>query len=176
MPRPDPYGGRIQDLPTIGRTLIEGRDGLFLYDGKTFTPVAGAERKVIGDYPMAYDLPSIGRVVVITRNGLFNLTTDTGLVAVKTPFSPERPFMQTIADWPDSSVALVATRSGVFSLDADLTVNPIPGSGTLQASSVIPSPFTGINPSTGEMVLTGRHALFLAVDTKRSHDDSCREP
>lgn len=176
MPRPDPFDGQIQDLPTIGRALIEGHDGLFLYDGKMLTPIAGAERKVIGDYPIAYDLPSIGRVVVITRNGLFNLTTDRGLVAVKSPFSTERPFMQTIADWPDSGVALIATRSGLFSLDADLAAKPVPGGAALETSSSIQSPFTGIDPSTGEMVLTGQHALFLAVDTKRSHDDSCREP
>jgi hypothetical protein len=113
---------------------------------------------------------------VITRNGLFNLTTDRGLVAVKTPFSTERPFMQTIADWPDAGVALIATRSGLFSLDADLAAKPIPGRGAPDISPPILSPFTGINPSTGEMVLTGGHALFLAVDTKRGQDDACREP
>jgi hypothetical protein len=175
LPRPNPYGGSIQDLPTIGRTLIEGQDGLFLYDGNMLSPIAGAEQKAIGDYPVAYDLPSIGRVVVITENGFFNLTEKGSLVAIKTPFPPEKAFMQKIADWPDAGVALVSTRSGLFTLDADLVAKPIQGGGAIEVSSPL-SPFTGINPSTGEMVLTGTHALFLAVDTSRSHDGACRGP
>lgn len=125
MPRPSPFGGSIQDLPTIGRTLIEGRDGLFLYDGKTMAPIAGAERQVIGDYPVAYDLPSIGHVVVITEKGMFDLTKEARLVALEMPFPPERAFMQKIADWPDAGVALVSTRSGLFALSSDLMAKPI---------------------------------------------------
>jgi hypothetical protein len=80
-----PYG-LIEDLSTIGRTLIEGRDGFFLYDGEKMTPVAGGDRRTIGGLPRVYDLPSIGRVVVTTRNGMFELTKEGTLAALSMPF------------------------------------------------------------------------------------------
>ena len=175
VPRSDASAAQIHDLPTIGRTLIEGFDGLFLYDGKTFSPVSGAERKVIGNYPVAYDLPSIHRIVVISETGIFELTKEGNLAAVNTPFPAERPFMQTISDWPEAGVGLISTRSGLFILDADLVAKPIQGGDAVEELPGY-SPFTGVNLSTGEMVLTGRRALFLAVDTDLSHDDACRKP
>jgi hypothetical protein len=174
-PRPDPYGGRIQDLPTIGRTLIEGREGLFLYNGQTMTPIVGAERKVIGEFPSAYDLPSIQRVVVTTQNGMFNLTRDGKLVAMTTPFPADRWLRPQLADWPDAGMALLLARAGLFTLDSALVAKPIQGGDAVGGPSLGFSPFTGINPETGEMVLTGPHALFLAIDAERSHDDACRE-
>ena len=171
-PGPNPFGGSIQDLPTIGRTLIEGHDGLFLYDGKTITPVVGAQQKVIGQFPRAYDLPSIRRVVVATQNGMFDLTRDGRLVATTTPFPGWlRP---QLADWPDAGVALIWARAGLFTLDGNLVAKPIQGGATLSEPPGLLSPFTGINPATGEMVLTASHALFLAVDAERTHDDACR--
>ena len=168
-----PYGGHIEDLPTIGRTMIEGRDAMFLYDGKTLTPVGGGEWSVIGELPRVYDLPSIGRVVVTTKRGMFELTRKGMLMAIPTPFPADGLPMPQIADWPDSGVALVATRSGLFTLDSDLAAKPIPGSEAVGFLSL--STFSGINPGTGEMVLTGAHALFLAVDGERTHDGVCRE-
>jgi hypothetical protein len=175
-PQPDlgmtAYGSQIQDLPTIGRTLIEGQDGLFLYDGHTITPIVGGARKVIGKYPKAYDLPSIRKVVVTTQNGMFNLTMDGRLVPMPTPF-PADGWLH-LADWPKSGVALVWARTGLFTLDPDLAAKPIQGGDAVGRTSLALSPFTGINPETGDMVLTGSQALFLAVDAARSHDDTCR--
>jgi len=174
MPDPEtfPYG-RIDDLSTIGRTLIEGRDGFFLYDGEKITPAVGAGRGVIGKLPWVYDLPSIGRVVVATRNGMFELTKTGALVPLSTPFPTDGLPHPDVADWPESGVALVSTRSGIFTLDSDLKATPILGGDNVSFGRL--NPMTGVNPATGEMVLTGSRALFLAVDAQRSQDGACRE-
>src|SRR5271166_5454447 len=167
-----PYG-LIDDLSTIDRTLIEGRDGFFLYDGEKITPVIGAGRRIIGKLPWVYDLPSIGRVVVATQNGMFELTKAGALVALSTPFPADGLPEPKIADWPESGVALVSTRAGLFTLDSDLKATLILGGDNVSFGRL--NPATGVNPATGEMVLTGSRALFLAVDAQRSRDDACRE-
>jgi len=174
LPRPDLFpDGQIQDLTAIGRTLIEGRDGFFLYDGQKLTAVSGGERGAIGDLPRAHDLPSIGRVVVTTQNGMFELTRDGRLVRMSTPFPADGLPLPELADWPDSGVAVVSARSGMFTLDSDLVAKPIPGGDKVGFGW---HTFTGINPESGEMVLTGSHALFLAIDLQRSHEAACPQP
>jgi hypothetical protein len=165
--------GQIKDLSAIGRTLIEGRDGLFLYDGERLTPVVGGDRQTTGKLPSVYDLPSIGRVVVATRNGMFELTKSGALVALSMPFPADGLPEPEIADWPESGVALVSTRLGLFTLDTDLKASPILGGDSVGFGWL--NPATGVNPATGEMVLTGSRALFLAVDAQRSHDDACQQ-
>jgi hypothetical protein len=174
LPDPEtfPYG-RIDDLSTIGRTLIEGREGFFLYDGEKITPVQGAARRVIGRLPWVYDLPSIGRVVVATQNGMFELTKAGTLVPLSTPFPANGLPKPDIADWPDSRVALISTQIGLFTLDADLKASPVLGGDNVSFGRL--NPMTGVNPATGEMMLTGHRALFLAVDAQRSHDGACQE-
>jgi hypothetical protein len=174
LPEPGtfPYG-RIDDLSTIGRTLIEGRDGFFLYDGEKITPVIGAGRGAIGKLPWVHDLPSIGRAVVATKNGMFQLTKAGALVPLPTPFSADGLPKIDIADWPDSRVALVSTRAGLFTLDSDLRATSVLGGDNVSFGRL--NPMTGVNPATGEMVLTGHRALFLAIDAQRSNDSSCRE-
>ena len=174
LPNPEtfPYG-RIEDLSSISRTLIEGRDGLFLYDGEKITPVVGAERRIIGKLPWVYDLPSIGHVIVVTTSGMFELTRDVALVPLSMPFPADGLPGPQIADWPESRVALVSTHIGLFTLDADLKATPIFGGDNVGFGGL--NPATGVNPATGEMVLTGSRALFLAVDAQRSHDDTCQK-
>jgi hypothetical protein len=171
-PQTFPYGS-IDDLTTIGRTLIEGRDGLFLYDAEKITPVVGGERRIIGERPQVYDLPSIGRVVVATRNGMFELTKAGTLVALSMPFPADGLPLPDVTDWPESGVALVSTRAGLFTIDSDLKATPVLGGDTVGFGGLKPA--TGVNPATGEMVLTGSRALFLAVDAERSHDGTCRQ-
>lgn len=171
-PQTFPYG-RIDDLTTIGRTLIEGRDGLFLYDGEKMTPVVGGERRTIGELPWACDLPSIGRVVVATRNGMFELTKAGTLVALSMPFPADGLPLPDVADWPEAGVALVSTRAGLFTLDSDLKATAVLGGDAVSFGRL--NPATGVNPATGEMVLTGSRALFLAVDARRSHNGTCQE-
>jgi hypothetical protein len=91
-----------------------------------------------------------------------------------TPFPAGGWLRPQLADWPDAGVALIWARPGLFTLDSDLVAKPIQGSDAAGGVSFLPSPFTGIDPATGDMVLTASHALFLAVDTERSHDDACR--
>jgi hypothetical protein len=174
LPEPGtfPYG-LIDDLTTIGRTLIEGRDGFFLYDGEKMTPVAGGDRRAIGRLPWVYELPSIGRVVVVTRNGMFELTKAGALVALSMPFQADGLPLPEITDWPESGVALVSTRAGLFTLDSDLKATPVVGGDSVSFGRG--NPLTGVNPATGEMVLTGARALFLAVDAQRSRDGTCWE-
>jgi hypothetical protein len=174
LPRPDLFkDGRIQDLPTIGRTLIEAPEGFFLYDGKTITPVADAGRERLGDLPRVYDLPSIKRVLVTTRSGMFELRPEGRLAAISVPFPAEGLPMPAIADWLESDVALVSTRAGLFSLDANLDAAPIPGGNQIGLGWLGFS--SGTNPSTGEIILTGQGGLFLAVDSQRGRGNTCRD-
>jgi hypothetical protein len=67
----------------------------------------------------------------------------------------------------------VSTQTGLFTLDADLKATPILGGDNVSFGQLTPA--TGVNPATGEMVLTGSRALFLAVDAQRNHDDTCQK-
>jgi hypothetical protein len=163
--------GRIHDLPTINRVLIEGGDRLFIYDGQTFSPVIDGWNNRIGDFLRVYDLQSIKRVIITSRNGMFELTADGRLVSRLMPFPTDGLPEPEVADWPESAAALVATRNGLFALDADL--NAIQVSGGDQIGLGWLGFANGTNPGTGEMVLTGSRGLFLAVDARRS-PDTCR--
>ncbi|MEK9278066.1 hypothetical protein MTR72_00220 [Bradyrhizobium sp. ISRA442] len=174
LPRRDLFGyGRIQDLPTIGRSLIEAPEGFFLYDGKAIRPVVDGGRDRLGDLPRVYDLPSIKRVLVVTRSGWFELRPEGNMVALSMPFPVEGLPMAEIADWPESAVALVSTRAGLFSLDANLNATPVAGGDHIGLGWLGFS--KGANPATGEMILTGRYGLFLAVDSQHSRDHICRD-
>ncbi len=166
-----PYG-RIQDLPTLGKTLMEGKDGLFLYDGHSITPVIGGSRARIGELPRVYDLPSIKRVVLSTRNGLFELGADGKLIELPMPF-PTRGLPQaTVKDWPESKVALISTRDGLFVLDETLQASPVSNGKLVELNFL--GFANGTNPGTGEMVLTAKRGLYLAVDSLRS-PEACRQ-
>jgi hypothetical protein len=158
--------GRIYDLPTLGKTLIEGKDGLFLYDGHVMTPVVDGSSARIGPLSRVYDLPSIKRVVLSTRNGLFELTVDGKLVARPMPFSGGGLPVPTLKDWRESGVALISTRDGVFALDQNLNAIPIAGGNLIDLNSL--NFAVGTNPATGEMVLNAKSGLFLAVDSRRN--------
>ncbi len=70
--------------------------------------------------------------------------------------------MPAIADWSNSGVALISSRAGLFTLDANLNAVRVPGGNQIGPGWLGFS--EGTNPSTGEMVLTGQGGLFLAVD------------
>jgi hypothetical protein len=110
---------------------------------------------------------------VATQNGMFELTKAGALVSLSTPFPANGLPKPDVADWPDSGVALVSTRAGLFTLDADLKASPVLGGDNVSFGRL--NPMTGVNPATGEMVLTGHRALFLAVDAQRSHDGACQD-
>lgn len=161
------FGPQIQDLPTLGRTLVRGRDGLYFYDGTAIVPVPRSASSSIGRFPRVHDLPSLGRVIVSSEYGLFELTRD-GLTAKAMPFPMiGLPAFQ-IADWPEAGVALASTRTGIYALDRDLNATPVPGGDRIGPTYLEFS--VGTNPGTGEMVLSGSAGLFLAV---RAQDGSC---
>jgi len=110
---------------------------------------------------------------VATRNGMFELTKAGTLVALSMPFPADGLPLPDVTDWPESGVALLSTRAGLFTIDSDLKAMPVLGGDTVSFGRL--NPATGVNPATGEMVLTGSRALFLAVDAQRSHDGTCRE-
>jgi hypothetical protein len=166
-----PYG-RIQDLPTLGKTLFEGKDGFFLYDGHSITPVTGASRARIGELPRVYDLPSIKRVVLSTRNGMFELSADGKLIERPMPFPTNGLPQAALKDWPESKVALISTRDGLFVLDANLQASPVTNGKLVDLSFL--GFANGTNPGTGEMVLTAKRSLYLAVDSLRS-PEACRQ-
>ena len=170
-PQVFPYG-RLQDLPTLGRVLIEGESGLFFYDGAKIQSVAGGERARIGDLPHVYDLRTIGRVIVAARNGLFELAADGSLTARAMPFAVTGLPQPALADWPSAGVALISTRDGVFALDSNLTAIPIPGGERVGLDWLDFS--VGVNSGTGEMVLKSQRGLFVAMDVHRSRDHPCR--
>jgi hypothetical protein len=174
IPQPtySPYG-RIQDLPTLSKTLIEGKDGLFLYDGQAITPVIGGSCARIGELPRAYDLPSIKRVVLSTRNGLFELTADGQLIARPMPFPTDGLPQVTLKDWPESRVALISTRDGLFVLDDNLNASAMSGGDLIRLTFLDFA--NGTNPGTGETALNDERGLYLAVDSLRS-PEPCRQP
>ncbi|HEY8564755.1 MAG TPA: hypothetical protein VIL65_04590 [Beijerinckiaceae bacterium] len=171
--RPGPNAtGRIQDLPTLGRTLIFGREGLHLYDGERMIPVPDSGAAHLGDFPRIYDLSAIGRVVVSTSKGLFELGRDGRLAALRMPFSTEGLSPPDLADWPHGGVGVVSTREGIYLLDRDLNPERAAG-GELIAAGLQPT--LGENPGTGELMLLSSRGLALLVDAERGGGDACAE-
>jgi len=161
--------GRIQDLPTLGRTLIEGRDGLFLYDGTRIVAVTDSSPNHIGQLPRAYDLPSIGRVVVTTRRGLFELDREGRLQPRPMPFATDGWSGPSFIDWPSAGVALANTTGGLFVLDRDLDASAVPGGDQVELEAN-----WDVNRATSEIILIGKRGLFLAVDGRRGGSRACR--
>ena len=87
------------------------------------------------------------------------------------PF-PTRGLPQvTLKDWPESSVALISTRDGVFVLDDNLNASAVSDGDLIRLTFLDFA--NGTNPGTGEMVLNDERGLYLAVDSLRS-PEACR--
>jgi hypothetical protein len=166
-------GPYVHDLPTLGRTLVEGADRLYLYDGTSIEPVRNGERERYGELSRVYDLPSIGRVLVTTKSGIFELTRDGALVARPMPFPAEGIFPKPeIVDWPEAGIALTATKIGIFALDRDLNATPIPGGDRIDLFGL---DFAhGQVARTGDIIVTGHRGIFLAVDSRRAGGALCQ--
>lgn len=174
LPESDHSAGEyIFDVPTLGRTLIEGGKGLYVYDGTKIEPVLDGEREKIGKYPRVYDLHTIGRVLLATQSGIFELTRDGRLVDRPMPFPTQGIFpTPEIVDWPRAGVALVATKAGIFVLDRDLAATPVAGGDMINFSGGQFS--VGEMPDSGEMILTSRQGIFLAADTQGAGEAACQ--
>jgi hypothetical protein len=173
LPRPDLFpNGRIIDLPTLGKTLIEGHRGLYLYNGKSIVPVQDGDKSIAENLPKTVDLPSIGHVLVSTANGLFELTREGKLARLDMPFPTEGLPQQDMVDWPSAHLALISTKRGIFSLDANLVAKPVAGGDLVGAW--LGKTFTGVNPGNGDMLITGQSGIFQAVNEANSADQPCQ--
>jgi hypothetical protein len=163
----------VHDLPTLGRTLIEGEDGLYLYDGTTVKPVKGGGRQSFGALGRVYDLPSIGRVLITTQSGIFELTRDGTLVARPMPFPTDGIYPKPqLAEWHNAGVVLASTKLGIFVLDRELDARPIPGGDQVDLGGL---DFAhGEMASTGDLVLSGDRSVFLAVSGKGQGSAVCQ--
>lgn len=158
--------GLLRDLPTLGKALIEGADGLYLYDGLAIRAVEHSSEKRLGRLPRTYDLPSIRKVLIVSQKGLFELTADGRLIERPMIFPTDGLPPVALVDWPESNVALALSRDGLFALDTDLKAHRVVNGENIRLGWL---PFNnGANPATGEMVLTNVTGLFLAVDARRS--------
>ena len=79
-----------------------------------------------------------------------------------------RPYL---AEMPASRMALVSVQKGLFALDGSGTVRAIQGSNPdLLAHG---SAFAGVIPERAAMLLKGRTALHLVVDSRLEHGGAC---
>jgi hypothetical protein len=159
-------GWNSKELDALGVILLDGAGGYFLYDGEKIAPVIGGERKEIGPYPRVYDLPSIGRVFVGTVSGLKEIR-DSRLLDLPSSFPTS---VLTISDWPESKSAVLFSNAGAYVVDSELSLTPVVGSIDVGFDSSISG---ATNPSTGELVFTGKQGTYLLVDTERSGKQVC---
>jgi hypothetical protein len=168
--------GNYHDLPSLKRGVIQGKDGLFLYDGNTITPVVNSGPDRVDYLAHIYDLQSIGRVIVTSRKGLFELTADGQLVDRPMPFPTEGLAEPAVADWPEAGVAVLSTKSGMFVLDRNLNAEAISG-GIQLGFAGWRSPVQPLPSANGtELLLTARPGLFLLIDGTRSSSGACQQP
>jgi hypothetical protein len=161
----------VQDLIALGRTLFEGADRFYLFDGSRIRKVRGAQREVIGKFPHVYDLPAIGRVIVVTEAGLYELSREGALIALPTSLPiggfPGPKFV----DWPTAKRALVSTRAGVYVVDQDLRITSVLGGDRVEYNGV--GLAYGEVEGPGDAVLVGRDGVFLAVDSEHAGPETC---
>ncbi len=161
----------VRDLPTLGRTVIDGNDGLFLFDGSRIKPIQGAQWGKHSDLLKTYDLTAIGHVLVVKGPRLYELTRDGALVdtplTLSTTLVPGLEFV----DWPTARVALVSTQAGMLIVDRDLQATSILGGD--QVENTGPSLSAGEIDGTGDLILIGRAGVFLAVDTEHGGIEAC---
>jgi hypothetical protein len=171
--RPDLFpAGLIKDLPTLGRTLIFGRDRLFLYDGRIMVPVSDSGSDRLGTLPRVYDLPSIGRVLISTKDQIFEITPEAKIVEHHWPFQFEGAWTIDMVDWPHAGLAAVSTRDGIFILVKDLKATQVAGTNRAFSLSFTSKPL-GENPGTGELMISGNQGLFLIADKQNGDAGAC---
>jgi hypothetical protein len=162
----------VQDLSTLRGMLLEGTQGLYLYDGARIQPVKGSSHEIYGNHPRIYDLQSIGRVLLVAKRGMFELTNAGELVGRSMPFPTDTYPLTQLVDWPKAGTALAATKFGVFVLDQSLNARPILGGDRLELGWL---DFNhGEMFETGELILSGHSGIFLAVDGRGAEASLCR--
>jgi hypothetical protein len=161
-----------RDLPSLGRTLITGAEGFYLYDGQQIVPVVGGGWDRLGGYGFARDLPTLGRVMVNAHSGVFELSAQGELLEDPLPFIEEGFPRPQYFDWPEAGVALVVARNGIFALDREGTATPVTGSEAVEVGRGILQAWA--HPATGDLVIGGSVAgLFVVIDGGATPDSPC---
>ncbi len=112
-------------------------------------------------------------VVMSSEKGLFELTREPCFKALALPFAPDREGggWPPLAEMPASRMALVSVQEGLFALDASGSVRAVRGS-----NPDLPGhgfAFAGVIPERGAMLLRGRRALHLAIDSRLEGPKAC---
>lgn len=171
MPSGGSPNSHVYDLPTLGRTLIDGAEGLFLFDGNGLAPVLNGRREIYGEIRHVYDLSAIGRVLIVAQHGVYEVTRDGELVARPIPLPTNLFPGLEFVDWPSTDVALASRPAGIFVVDNDLHVTPILGGDEVE--NVGTGLVQGEIEGTGDMILDGRRGVFLAVDAQHGGAETC---
>jgi hypothetical protein len=145
------YFWSVRDLPSLGKVMLRGRDGLYLYDGERATPVTGSDWTASLE-PSITDLPTVGRVVVRARGRSEELID--GRLREVPQIAPFR-----LVDWPGQGV-LGWTRDQLVLLDANLDPTPItlPGLGE---GVVIHGVSRTASSRTGALFVSTSEGLFV---------------
>jgi hypothetical protein len=165
--------GNHHDLPSLRRGVIQGREGLFLYDGARITPVANSGSNRVDKFANIHDLQSIGRVIVTSKQGLFELTADGALLDRGMPFPVEGLFEPAITDWPEAGVAILSTKIGVYVVDRNLNAAPVRGGDQVGFQGWWLAPRPVLSAGATELVLTAKSGLFVVVDTAHTRHNPC---
>jgi hypothetical protein len=131
---------QVGDLTAIRRFAIQGRDGLYLYDGNAMTLAPGSSPELVGAYYQLLDLPSIGHAFIRSDHGLFDVRSDRGVRRVVAPFK----YAPMVWDLPQARAALANADGRFFALDVDLEFRPLslpgpPGDTNLVYVKMLPS-------------------------------------
>jgi hypothetical protein len=161
--------GRISNLSSIGRTLVYGRERLFLYDGNTMTEVPDSGPDRIGTLPRVHDLPSIGRAFVVSDRTVFQITAEGLLTQHTMPFSFEDTWTVNFSDWPEAGVGAVSAPDGVFIIKRDLEISLM--SGTKRNPPLGFGSFpVGTHSGTGDLMIFSGERPHLIID--KAHGDA----
>jgi len=133
-----------RDLPNLGRVVLRGRDGLYLYDGERATQVADSGWTG-GVRPIIEDLPSIGRVAVRAPG------RSEELIDGRLRSAPQLSSYRLI-DWPGRGV-VGWRRDRLVLFDKNLAPAPIALPGVSDSTTI-----EGVSRTAGT-----RNTLFVAT-------------
>lgn len=162
--------GAMVDLPSLGRVIVQGAAGFYLYDGAHLAPVPNSGRERVGRFPRVHASDAIGRVLVTSDTGAYELTRTGELPSVLVPFEPGSP-APSLADMPASGAVIAFTKSGAFAFDRDLRVERLQGVERVSFGWLAGS--HGIIPIREEMIVDGGRALFLVIDARIAGEGAC---
>lgn len=166
-----------KDLISIHRSLIEGLNSWYLYDGRTMQPITGSDPTTmgpniyVGDFDSGgiYDLTAIGHALLVRSTGVFDITQDGHMVPL-----PQLKGMSRFYNWPEAHVAIATNGSTSVLVDNMLHILPMPPFAFSPYGSAPYSParFLPLNSIVGS---TEDGGLSLLVDLSLKRSAPCPE-